>query len=134
MSKTAVQPEQPDQGDGRLVGWVATGGVLGAFAASTCCIVPLVLVSLGVSGAWIGNLTALSSYQPVIIAASLGLLGYGFWLVYRRPINCGQAGDCAQSLPNTLVKPSLWFAAVLITIALFWKWIAPVVAPVLLGL
>lgn len=38
---------------------VAAGGILGALAASSCCIIPLVLFSLGISGAWIGNLTAL---------------------------------------------------------------------------
>jgi mercuric ion transport protein len=39
---------------------VAAGGVVGAVAASSCCIVPLLLFSLGVSGAWIGNLTRLA--------------------------------------------------------------------------
>ena len=32
----------------------ATGGILGAIAASSCCILPLVLFTLGVSGSWIG--------------------------------------------------------------------------------
>ncbi len=50
---------------------VATGGILGAIAASSCCIAPLVLFSLGSSGAWIGNLTALAPYQPYFIAATL---------------------------------------------------------------
>jgi mercuric ion transport protein len=35
-----------------------TGG-LAAILASTCCLGPLLLVMLGFSGAWIGNLTAL---------------------------------------------------------------------------
>jgi mercuric ion transport protein len=60
------------------------GGILGAIAASSCCILPLALFSLGISGAWIGNLTALAPYQPYFIAATLGCLGYGYWLVYRR--------------------------------------------------
>jgi len=64
--------------------WVTAGGVLGAVAASSCCILPLVLFSLGISGAWIGNLTALAPYQPVFVTATLGFLGYGYWLVYRR--------------------------------------------------
>ncbi len=38
---------------------IAAGGILGALAASSCCIVPLVLFGLGIGGAWIGNLTAL---------------------------------------------------------------------------
>ncbi len=64
---------------------LATGGVLGALAASSCCIVPLVLFTLGVGGAWIGNLTALAPYQPLFAALTLGFLGAGFYLVYRRP-------------------------------------------------
>src|SRR6266851_5223734 len=56
---------------------LAAGGVLGALAASSCCIVPLVLFSLGVSGAWIGNLTRLAPYQPYFIAATAACLGYG---------------------------------------------------------
>ena len=59
---------------------VAAGGILGAIAASSCCIAPLVLFSLGISGAWIGNLTALAPYQPYFIAATLACLGYGYWL------------------------------------------------------
>ena len=50
---------------------VAAGGILGAIAASACCIAPLALFSLGVSGAWIGNLTALAPYQPYFIAATV---------------------------------------------------------------
>ena len=42
----------------------AVGGVIGAVLASSCCIGPLLLVTLGASGAWIGNLTALKTYQP----------------------------------------------------------------------
>jgi hypothetical protein len=49
---------------------IAAGGLLGALAASSCCILPLVLFSLGVSGAWIGNFTRLAPYQPYFIAAT----------------------------------------------------------------
>ena len=34
---------------------LAVGGLLGAVLASACCILPLALVTLGVSGAWIGR-------------------------------------------------------------------------------
>ena len=98
------------------------------------CIVPLILFSLGISGAWIGNLTALEPYKPLFIAVTLGFLGYGYWLVYRTPKVCVDGAACAKSLPNRLVKGALWVSAVLVVIALFWNWIAPVVAPILLGL
>ena len=63
---------------------VAAGGVLAAIAASSCCIVPLLLFSLGVSGAWIGNLTRLAPYQPIFVAMTLACLGYGYRLVWAR--------------------------------------------------
>jgi MerT mercuric transport protein len=82
------------------------GGILGAIAASSCCILPLALFSLGISGACIGNLTALAPYQPYFIAATLACLGYGYWLVYRRKMllarRVGPApGRCHARLPST---------------------------------
>ncbi|AGI67431.1 mercuric transport protein MerT [Octadecabacter antarcticus 307] len=120
--------------DSRKARMIAAGGILGALAASTCCIVPLILFSLGVSGAWIGNLTALEPYKPIFIVITLGFLGYGYWMVYRKPKTCAEGDTCARPLPNRLVKSALWASTLLIVIALFWSWIAPVVAPILLGL
>ena len=59
--------------------WLVAGGMLGAFLASSCCIVPLVLISLGVSGAWIGQLTALEPYKPLFLLVAIGFLAAGFW-------------------------------------------------------
>ena len=44
-------------------GLAAAGSILGALAASTCCIVPLALFTLGISGAWIGNFAADFAYM-----------------------------------------------------------------------
>ena len=113
---------------------IAAGGILGAIAASTCCVVPLVLFSLGISGAWIGNLTALTPYKPFFIVLTLGFLGYGYYLVYRKPkVACAEGSACARPLPNRLVKGSLWFATLLILIAFAWPLIVPVIAPYVFG-
>ena len=109
------------------------GAITTAIAASTCCIVPLILFSLGVTGAWMGNLTALSPYKPIFLTAALGFLAYGFWLVYR-PAPCKEGAACARPLPNRLVKTVLWLSCALVITALLWRWIAPVLAPLLLGL
>ena len=50
---------------------MAAGGLLGAVAASSCCILPLALFGLGVSGAWIGNFTRLAAYQPLCVPKTL---------------------------------------------------------------
>ncbi len=102
------------------------GGLLGAVATSSCCILPLVLFSLGVSGAWIGNLTQLAPYQPYFIAATLPLLGYGYWLVHRSSkLACADGAACARPLPNRLVKAGLIVATVLVVAALGFDFLAP---------
>ena len=113
---------------GRTQKLVAAGGVLGALAASSCCIAPLALFSLGISGAWIGNLTALAPYQPYFIAATLVCLGYGYWLVYRpRKVACAEGAACAKPLPNRLVMFGLILATVLVAGALAVDLLAPLI-------
>ncbi|MGH0002034.1 mercuric transporter MerT family protein [Pseudovibrio ascidiaceicola] len=112
---------------------VAAGGITGALAASACCIIPVVLFSFGVSGAWISNLTALDPYKPIFIAFTFGMLGYGFWLVYLKPGRCNETDTCRHPLPNRLVKGALWAALALVLLALFWPWLAPVIVPFLLS-
>ena len=107
--------------------WVAAGGILGALAASSCCILPLVLFSLGIGGVWIGNLTALAPYQPIFVAITLGFLGYGYWLVYRKPkAACAEDSACARPLPHRAVKLALWFATAIVAAAIAFPYIAPV--------
>jgi mercuric ion transport protein len=102
------------------------GGILGAIAASSCCILPLALFSLGIGGAWIGNLTALAPYQPYFIAATLACLGYGYWLVYRRnKIACAEGAACARPLPNHIVKAGLVLATILVAGAIAFDLFAP---------
>lgn len=105
---------------------LAVGGLLGALAASSCCIVPLVLFSLGASGAWIGNLTQLAPYQPYVIAATVAFLSFGYWLVYRSSkVACADGEACARPLPNRLVKVGLVVATALIVAALGFDFFAP---------
>jgi len=105
---------------------IAAGGLLGALAASSCCILPLVLFGLGVSGAWIGNFTQLAAYQPYFIAATLAFLGYGYWLVYRTSTRaCSDGEACARQLSNRVVKTSLILATILVVAALGLDFIAP---------
>src|SRR5260370_40604702 len=104
----------------------AAGGLVAALAASSCCILPLALFGLGVSGAWIGNFTRLAPYQPGFIAATLAFLGYGYWSVYRSaPRACADGEACARPLPNRIVKTSLILATILVVAALGLDFIAP---------
>jgi len=105
---------------------IAAGGLLGALAASSCCILPVILFSLGISGAWIGNFTQLAPYQPYFLAATTLFLGTGYWLVHRASNRACVGGEaCARPLPNRLVKIVLVLATVLVVAALGLDFLAP---------
>ena len=105
---------------------LAAVGLLGSLAASSCCILPLALFGLGVSGAWIGNFTQLAPYQPCFIAATSLFLAAGYWLVFRRSKSaCTDGEACARPLPNRLVKTGLIVATILVVAALGFDFLAP---------
>jgi mercuric ion transport protein len=107
-------------------GLLSLGGLLAALGAASCCVIPFALFTLGISGAWIGNLTALEPYQPIFAAIAFGLLGYGFYLVYRKPeVGCAEGSYCAKPSSGRLAKTGLWTATVLIVIAVGFPKLAP---------
>ena len=119
-----------DNADATKQRLAVSGGLLGAIAASSCCILPLVLFSVGAGGPWLGKLAALTPFQPYFIAGTLAILAYGFWTVYWRPARaCAEDEACARPLPKRLVKTGLWSATGLVMAA----WAFPYVAPTLLG-
>jgi mercuric ion transport protein len=126
VKRASADSPIPERGEARQQHLVAAGGILGALAASSCCIVPLILFGLGVSGAWISNLTALASYNPFFVAGTAGLLGYGFYLVYWKPRRaCVDSAACARPIPSRLVRLALWIATVFVLAAFAFDLIAP---------
>jgi len=120
------RPANASGGTGQKL--AAAGGIIGALAASSCCILPVVLFSLGVSGAWIGNFTQLAPYQPYFIAATLAFIGAGYWLVYRASkVACAEGKSCARPLPNRFVKIALIAATVIVLTAWAFDYIVPYV-------
>lgn len=114
----AVELEQAETDRGKT-GFLAAGGIIGAIVASSCCILPLALTLLGVGGAWMSNLRALTPYQPYIIAITVAFIGFGFYQVYWKPRTvCAADAACARPLPNRLVKSGLWLGTVLVLAAL----------------
>ena len=103
-------------------------GIATAIGASACCILPLVLFALGISGAWIGNLVALEPYKPYFIGAAILFLGFGFYQVYSKPKAeaCEEGTFCARPNSDLINKVSLWLAVILVGLAALWSHIAPV--------
>lgn len=104
----------------------AAGSVVGAILASSCCILPLVLVTLGVTGVWIGSLSAFQTYQPLFIAATLVFLGFGFRQVYGRAKSaCAEGEYCRTPVGDKIVKTALWAATALVALAATVDYWAP---------
>jgi len=109
--------EDTSNDEGRAAtGALAAGGLIAALLASSCCILPLVLVSIGAGGAWLARLTALAPYQPFFLAAALPLTGYGLWRAYARPRACVPGTLCKHPSTGRIATLILW-AGFLLTIA-----------------
>ncbi|TCS62961.1 mercuric transporter MerT family protein [Varunaivibrio sulfuroxidans] len=122
---SGAQPSEEDssRSKDRLL---ATGGILGALAASSCCVLPLVLFSLGISGAWIGNLTALYPYKPIFVTITALFLAGGFYSAYRKPKTACVAGSyCASPTSKRVLKIALWGSTALVILALVFPSLVP---------
>lgn len=112
--------------ESRRSGLLAGAGLLGALLASSCCIVPLAFVTLGISGAWMSNLTALEPYKPYFVAVTLLMLGAGFWHVYIRPRRACEAGSyCASPASGRISRTLLWLATAIVLLAATINYWAP---------
>ncbi|KQW67783.1 MULTISPECIES: mercuric transporter MerT family protein [Sphaerotilaceae] len=87
------------------------GGVAAAIGASACCAGPLLLVVLGVGGAWGSRLVALEVYQPYFVAAALAFFGYAFFKLYRRPEDCAPGEVCAIPVVRWRQRVIFWVVA-----------------------
>jgi mercuric ion transport protein len=113
---------EPDKQRGLL----ATGSVIGALLASSCCIIPFVLISLGVSGAWIGQLSALEPFKPYFLGVTAFLLAAGFWHVYfKKPERCQDGSFCERPSSSRVTKSALWVATLLVLLAASIDYWAP---------
>ncbi len=121
-----VKPELLPEKPGRGARLLALGGLIAALAASSFCILPVAMFSLGISGAWISTFTQLAPYKLFFVATALGCVGSGYWLMHRaskRACVGGQA--CARPLSNGIVKSVLVAATIIVVAAFAFDYIAP---------
>lgn len=111
---------EPKNGRGAL----ATGGVA-AILASTCCLGPLVLVTLGFSGAWIGNLTVLEPYRPIFIGAAMVALLLAYRRIFRPVQACKPGEVCAIPQARGTYRLVFWIVAALVLVAFAFPFVAP---------
>lgn len=108
--------------DGRAS--LVAGGVA-AVLASACCMGPLVLLAVGIGGAWIASLTALEPYRPIFVGLAVLALIFAGRRIFRPPEAC-QAGEvCAVPKVRMAYKLAFWLIAALVLLALVFPYLAP---------
>lgn len=100
-------------------------GVLAAIGASVCCVGPLVLLSLGIGGAWVSNLTLLEPVRPLFVAVTLVFLALAFRRLYLLAPVCEPGTPCAD--PKSLRRQRLLFW--LVATSLIALLLVPIAAP-----
>ncbi len=102
-----------------------SAAILAAIGASLCCVGPLALLTLGIGGAWIANLTALEPYRPVFVGLTLLFIGLAFRSLYLVPTVCSADKACAESLTRRRWRIVFWAASVVMLGLLAVPWLAP---------
>lgn len=107
---------------------ITTGSLIGAIfadiVASLCCVGPLVLLLLGVSGAWVSTLTKLAFLRPITLPMAVVFLGIAFWKLYIAPRTCSLDKSCADSKVLRLQRILFWLVVVVLLGLLTFPWYA----------
>lgn len=101
------------------------GAGLAAIFASACCLGPLVLIMMGISGAWISYLGVLEPYQPIFLGAALVALYFAWRDIWRPAAACEPGQVCAVPQVNRAYKVLFGMVVVLLVITLGLPLIAP---------
>lgn len=100
-------------------------GTIAALAASACCLGPLLLVSIGVSGAWISNLTLLEPFRPLFIGIALMFMILAYRRIYKDPApqECALGSVCAIPETNGFYRILFWAVSLLVAVALAYPYL-----------
>jgi mercuric ion transport protein len=95
---------------------LAVGGFATAFGAASCCVLPMLLASLGLGSAWLSNLALLAApHRLVLAAAVVCLVGGGGMVLWgrRAAIACAPGAACGRSVVTGLIMRVLSLGVVL---------------------
>lgn len=103
---------------------LAAGGVA-AVLASACCLGPLALVSLGFSGAWLGNFKMFEPFRPLFLSAAAIALFVAWRRIYRPAVACKAGVVCAAPQVRSVYKALFWGVAALIAASTIFPYVLP---------
>ena len=94
------------------------GGLAAAFGVAACCALPILLISLGLSTAWLGGIASVAApfRSLLLVFASLALAGGAIllWRQQRHAATCGQNGVCTPPVVRALTFVGLIVGVVLL--------------------
>lgn len=90
------------------------GSIAAALLAASCCIGPVVFILFGTSVGFLSNLMVLDPLRPYMLGAAFVMLGYSFWKLYLKKVDC----DCeADVRTRRIARVIFWTAAVAMIIS-----------------
>ena len=94
------------------------GGLAAAFGVAACCALPLLLISLGLSTAWLGGIASVAApiRSLLLVFAALALTGGAIllWRQQRHATTCGPNGVCTPPVVRALTLVGLIVGVVLL--------------------
>jgi mercuric ion transport protein len=83
-------------------------GVASALGASTCCVLPVIAVSVGLGGAWIAQMRELERFFPVFVGVAIAAFAYAFYRLYLKPAPCAPDASCVTPLSRRKQRIAFW--------------------------
>lgn len=99
--------------------------VLAGIGASLCCVAPLVLLSLGLGGAWVSNLTVFEPVRPVFMGLTLLFIGLSFRKLYLTTQTCETDKPCVDDEVIRKQRFIFWGVTIPLLGLLAFPWFAP---------
>jgi len=104
---------RPANGSGAVL--FTVGGLAAAFGVASCCALPLLLTTIGVSTAWLGGvaLRAAPRRSVLLVIGTLCLVGGAalLWRRQRAAASCGPNGVCTPPAVQVLTLVGLLIGA-----------------------
>lgn len=103
---------------------LAAGG-LASLLTGICCVVPLLLVSIGLGGAWLASLRAFEPYRWVFIGTALVALAFAWKPIFRPAAECKPGEICAIPRVRRGYQIGFWAVALLLLFMAVFPYFAP---------
>lgn len=116
MGDTVDETERSTPANGAAI--LTVSGIVTAFGVASCCALPILLTTAGLSAAWLGGVAALAApYRTVLLCLSALSLAGGavfLWRIQLTARNCGPDGACTPVALRGLLLFGLVVGAVLL--------------------